>query len=62
MENIPKQPSTNKTVPPLQDLSCLLYGSGDARYEERPTPILSDPYDVIVRIHYVGVCGSDVSS
>ena len=43
------------------NLSCLLYGPGDARYEEHPLPALTDPFDLLVRIHYVGVCGSDVS-
>jgi D-xylulose reductase len=38
----------------------LLYGPGDARLEDRPIPTIEDPYDVIVRIGYVGVCGSDV--
>lgn len=43
-----------------KEVACLLYGPGDARYEEHPVPKLSDPFDVLVRIHYVGVCGSDV--
>lgn len=42
--------------------SCLLYGPLDARFEDRPFPALEDPRDVIVRIAYTGVCGSDVSS
>lgn len=42
--------------------SCLLYGSGDVRYENRPMPVIEDPLDVIIRIAYVGVCGSDVPS
>lgn len=43
------------------NLSCLLYGPHDARFENRQVPVISDPYDVIIRIAYVGVCGSDVS-
>jgi len=43
------------------NLSCLLYGPHDARFEDRQVPAISDPYDVIIRIAYVGVCGSDVS-
>jgi D-xylulose reductase len=43
------------------NLSCLLYGPHDARFEDRQVPTISDPYDVIIRIAYVGVCGSDVS-
>ncbi|KAM6508537.1 hypothetical protein FALCPG4_018377 [Fusarium falciforme] len=42
------------------NLSCVLYGPGKARFEERPVPSLEDPNDVIIRISYVGVCGSDV--
>lgn len=44
----------------MQNPSCLLYGPGDARFEDRPMPQIEDPYDVIIRIAYVGVCGSDV--
>lgn len=43
--------------------ACLLYGPGDARFEEIPVPSLeNNPRDVLVRIAYTGVCGSDVSS
>jgi len=44
------------------NLSCLLYGPHDARFEDRQVPTIRDPYDVIIRIGYVGVCGSDVSN
>lgn len=44
-----------------QNLSCVLYGPGKVRFEDRPVPSLKDPHDVIIRISYVGVCGSDVS-
>ncbi|PIG88736.1 hypothetical protein AARAC_000520 [Aspergillus arachidicola] len=40
--------------------SCLLYGPLDARFEDRPMPVLDNPQDVIVQIVYTGVCGSDV--
>ena len=40
--------------------SCLLYAAGDARFEDRPVPQIQDPFDVILRIAYVGVCGSGV--
>lgn len=42
--------------------SCLLYGPLDARFEDRPFPVIENPHDVVVRIAYTGVCGSDVSS
>ncbi|KAJ5098880.1 hypothetical protein N7532_005881 [Penicillium argentinense] len=41
--------------------ACLLYGAGDARFEEIPVPSIEDnPRDVLIRIAYTGVCGSDV--
>ncbi|GKU08498.1 d-xylulose reductase a [Fusarium langsethiae] len=42
--------------------SCFLYGPGDARFQDGTVPQIDDPYDVIVKIAYTGVCGSDVSS
>ena len=45
----------------MQNPSVFLYGPGDARVEDHPVPVLKDEHDVIVRIAYVGVCGSDVS-
>ncbi|KAJ6015285.1 hypothetical protein N7540_009876 [Penicillium herquei] len=44
----------------MQNPSCLLYGPGDVRFEDQPLPIIEDPYDVIIRIAYTGVSGSDV--
>lgn len=41
--------------------SVLLCRPGDAKIEDRPIPTIEDPNDVIIRIEYVGVCGSDVS-
>lgn len=38
----------------------MLCGAGQARFGERPVPEIEDPHDVIVRIAYTGVCGSDV--
>ncbi|PLB50826.1 alcohol dehydrogenase [Aspergillus steynii IBT 23096] len=45
----------------MQNPSCLLYGAGDCRYEDRPIPSIQDSHDVIIRIAYTGVCGSDVA-
>lgn len=42
------------------NLSCLLYGPGKVRYEDRPVPEIEDDHDVLIHISYVGVCGSDV--
>jgi threonine dehydrogenase-like Zn-dependent dehydrogenase len=38
----------------------VLYGPGDVRYEERPTPRIIDPTDAIVRTSVTCVCGSDL--
>ncbi|GKZ25530.1 hypothetical protein AbraIFM66951_011223 [Aspergillus brasiliensis] len=46
--------------PSTSNPSCLLYGPQDARFEDRPIPTLDDPHDVLIRIAYTGVCGSDV--
>lgn len=43
----------------LPNLAATLHGVGDLRIEERPMPA-AGPQDVIVEIHSVGVCGSDV--
>ncbi|KAG2420220.1 D-xylulose reductase [Aspergillus terreus] len=39
----------------MKNPSCLLYGPGDARYEDRPVPEIGDPSEVIVRVAYTGV-------
>ncbi|OQE10621.1 hypothetical protein PENFLA_c085G08448 [Penicillium flavigenum] len=44
----------------MENPSCLLYGPGDVRFENQPMPVIEDANDVIIRIAYVGVCGSDV--
>lgn len=44
----------------MQNPSIVLYGARKAKVEDRPQPIELDPHDVLVRIAYVGVCGSDV--
>ncbi|CAI6339252.1 unnamed protein product [Periconia digitata] len=44
----------------MQNPSVILYGPEKAEIEDRPIPEISDGHDVIVRIRFVGVCGSDV--
>ncbi|KAH7138715.1 chaperonin 10-like protein [Dendryphion nanum] len=39
--------------------SAVLYAAGDLRFEDREVPELKEG-EVLVRIEYVGVCGSDV--
>jgi D-arabinose 1-dehydrogenase-like Zn-dependent alcohol dehydrogenase len=45
----------------MQNPSIVLYGPKSAKLEDTAIPELVDPHDVLVRINYVGVCGSDVS-
>ncbi|RJE24228.1 Zinc-binding dehydrogenase [Aspergillus sclerotialis] len=42
------------------NLSWFLYGPRDAKLQSLPVPEIKDPNDVIIKIAYVGVCGSDV--
>jgi NADPH:quinone reductase-like Zn-dependent oxidoreductase len=44
----------------MQNPSVVLYGPKNAKIEDIAIPEVVDPHDVIVRINYVGVCGSDV--
>ncbi|KAK7526519.1 chaperonin 10-like protein [Phyllosticta citriasiana] len=53
-------PSESEKLTTTQNPSLLLYAAGDARYENRPIPQPTDPQDVLVRISYIGCCGSDV--
>lgn len=41
--------------------SCFLCGPEVAKFEDSPYPMIQDEHDVILRIAFVGVCGSDVS-
>lgn len=48
-------------VPP-KNPACFLYGPETAKFANTPYPSIEDQHDVIIRIAYVGVCGSDVCS
>jgi D-xylulose reductase len=52
---------TSHYIREMQNPSIVLYGAKDAKLEDKGVPTLTDPHDVLVRIAYVGVCGSDVS-
>ena len=41
--------------------AAAFYGKGDVRIEERPMPV-PGPNQLVVKINYVGVCGTDVES
>ncbi|KQR46840.1 sorbitol dehydrogenase [Frigoribacterium sp. Leaf164] len=43
----------------MSNSSAVLYAAGDLRIEERPTPVPAT-HEVLVEIHAVGICGSDV--
>lgn len=43
-----------------QNLSFVLEGVHQVKFEDRPIPELRDPYDVLVNVRYTGICGSDV--
>ena len=40
--------------------AALLHKPGDMRIEDIPEPRIANPKDVLVRVHSVGICGSDV--
>ncbi|KAL2820976.1 GroES-like protein [Aspergillus cavernicola] len=63
-ENVSSQSANYRCYPnqlnhTQANLSCLLCGPGKVRFEDRPIPSIEDPHDILVRISYVGVCGSD---
>ncbi|KAF2820248.1 GroES-like protein [Ophiobolus disseminans] len=43
----------------MQNPSIVLYAPKSAKLEDKPIPFLN-PHDVLIRIAYIGVCGSDV--
>lgn len=40
--------------------AAVLHGAQDLRIEEVPTPMSPRPYEAILRIEYVAICGTDV--
>lgn len=47
-------------VASMRNPSCLLYRPGQSGYEDLPVPEITHPTDVILKMAFVGVCGSDV--
>lgn len=43
-----------------QNLSFILEGIHQVKFEDRPIPELKDPHDVLINVKYTGICGSDV--
>ena len=44
----------------MQNPSIVLYAAHTAALEDRPIPPLPNPHSLLIRIAYIGVCGSDV--
>ncbi|KAJ9200971.1 hypothetical protein DTO164E3_3720 [Paecilomyces variotii] len=44
----------------MENPSFVLRAVKDVAIEERPKPVLKDPYDVVVHVAQTGICGSDV--
>jgi D-xylulose reductase len=53
--------TTSTSIEKMQNPSIVLYGAKNAQLEDKPITSPLDPHHVLVRIAYVGVCGSDVS-
>lgn len=43
-----------------KNLSFVLEGVSQVKFEDRPIPELKDPHDVLINVRYTGICGSDV--
>jgi hypothetical protein len=56
--------TTQRESKAVKNISCVLHKAGLAKFEDRPTPTIGseDINEAIIRIKYVGVCGSDVRS
>ena len=54
----PQQPRRNAYR--VKNPTVMLYGPGRAQIEDTPEPEITHPTDAIIRIKYIGVCGSDV--
>ncbi|PYH91272.1 putative D-xylulose reductase A [Aspergillus ellipticus CBS 707.79] len=44
----------------VQNLSFILEGIRQVKFEDRPVPEIIDPHDVLVNVRFTGICGSDV--
>lgn len=55
----PESAAYSNLIPP-QNLSFILHKPLSLSFEDRPIPTLTSPHDVLVAIHYTGICGSDV--
>ena len=44
----------------VQNKAFVLRGPLDVAFEDRPIPKITDPYSVLIRVEFTGICGSDV--
>ncbi|ABN67155.2 sorbitol dehydrogenase [Scheffersomyces stipitis CBS 6054] len=42
--------------------AIVFHGPGDIRTETRPTPVIEEPSDVILKVKFSGLCGTDLHS
>lgn len=54
--------SDNAIYCQTQNLSFVLEKVHALKFEDRPIPKLTSPYDVLVNVKFTGICGSDVSA
>jgi D-xylulose reductase len=52
--------TSSTSIESMQNPSIVLYSAKSAKLEDKPITTPLDPHHVLVRIAYVGVCGSDV--
>ena len=53
--------ASSNNLQEMHNPSIVLYRPHNAIVEDKPIPELSDAHDTLIRIDYIGVCGSDVS-
>jgi D-arabinose 1-dehydrogenase-like Zn-dependent alcohol dehydrogenase len=53
---------TTANISEMQNPSWFLYGPGSAKIQDAPVPTIQNGHEVVVRIKFIGVCGSDVST
>ncbi|KAJ4245082.1 hypothetical protein NW762_014293 [Fusarium torreyae] len=44
----------------MKNKAFVLRGPLDVSFEDRPVPKITDPYSILIRVNYTGICGSDV--
>ncbi|GKZ21809.1 hypothetical protein AbraIFM66951_008727 [Aspergillus brasiliensis] len=55
-----EQQQEQQPLSQMRNPGYFLHGPRVAKIEDQPIPELLDPHDVLIRIRFIGVCGSDV--